>query len=250
VDAGRGAARGLETLWDWTREVFPERAMQLAYAAVAVAFLTMVVRRRIDVIVLAVLATAGLTLVFAGQSGVAVSRYYIAAYALILVALALSLGRLPRLVQVASLLLVAVAVAGGARGAQDVVAEWVDEEQVGAELVRTVADVERTGCAVATGGLDLETSEALPVLVALEARGAARACDSGDTYLVVRDVGEGVPLVRACAPGARSTVWESWIAAVYRCTQLRREPVRDPTYGLVSPAELVELRRLRGAPEA
>jgi hypothetical protein len=245
VDAGRGAARGLGTLWDWTHEVFPERAMQLAYVAVAVAFLTMVARRRIDVIVLAVLTTAGLTLLFAGQAGVAVSRYYIPAYALILVAAALSLGRLPRLVQVASLLVVAVAVAGGARGAQDVVAEWVDEEQVGSELVKTVADLEHSGCVVAVAGLDLETSEALPVLVALEPNVTGPRCDPGDTYLVVRDVGEGVPLIRACAPGARSTVWESWMAVVYRCSRLRAEPVRDPTLGLVQPDRLVALRRLR-----
>lgn len=245
VDAGRSAVDGLVTLWDWSHEVFPQRARQIVLCALVLTAVASVFRRRIDVLAVGVLASAALTLLVAGQSGVAVSRYYLPAYALALVALALALGRLPRAVQVSGVAVALLLFVQSTGGAIDEVDHWVEEEQVGAALVQAVANVEQSGCPVAVAGLDLETSEALPVLVGLEKRRSQQACGSGSTYLVARDFAEGRPLLRACARGALEPVWESWIAGVYRCTELRAEPVRDPTFGLVEPQKLVALRRFR-----
>ena len=47
------------------------------------------------------------------------------------------------------------------------VRQWTDEEQGKCEIVRLVAELERSGCVVAADGLDVETSLALPQLTSL-----------------------------------------------------------------------------------
>lgn len=244
VDGGRGAAKGFKTLYDWADEVFSRNAQLVIVGALVLTALALAYRRRIDVIALGALASGVLSLFFAGQSGVAVSRYYLPAYALFAVALSLSLARLPRIVQAAGLLAL-VAVFLPADGVRKEVESWVDEEREGAAVVRVVSALESSGCVVAVAGLDIEASAALPVLVSLELRDEPQTCRQEDVYLVVRPYGEGVPLVRACAPGALEPLREGWIAGVYRCSQLRKESVRDPALGLVDPERLVALRRLR-----
>ena len=106
VDAGRGIVRGVETLWDWVQEVFPLQAQRLVLAAVLLAVIVAIVRRRVDVLVVGALASGVLAFLLAAQSGVAASRYFIPVYALAAVALVLSVARLPAIVQVAFLLMV------------------------------------------------------------------------------------------------------------------------------------------------
>ena len=245
VEQGRGIVRGFHTLYDWSHEVFFLQAQRILVGALLLAAVTALARRRIDVLVLGVLASGALTLVFAAQTNVAVSRYYLPAYALAVVAVVLSLARWPIVAQVAGVLLLLAVVHLSFSASRDEVQVWVGEEDAGAALVHTVAAAHATGCPVAVAGLDPETSEALPVLVALEHRPVASACTTGATYLVLRPLGEGVALLRACAPGARRDVFHSEVAAVLRCRRLREQPVRDPTLGLVDPARLVALRRLK-----
>lgn len=244
VDGGRGIVRGLEVLYDWAHEVFSPDAQLIVWGAVGLTILAAAIRRRIDVLACGALASGALTFVLAAQSGVAMSRYYMPLYALFAVALALSLARLPRIFQLAGLAWL-VLVFVPPHGVREEVSGWTDEEQDKAAFVRAVTDLEGSGCAVAMGGLDAETSEALPVLVHLERRPAPRACEERATYLVVRLSGEGIPLVRACAPGALEPLMERFFGSIYRCGRLGDKPVRDPTLGLIDPEKLVAVRRLR-----
>ena len=201
VEQGRGIVRGFHTLYDWSHEVFSLQAQRILVAALLLVVVTALARRRIDVLVLGVLASGALTLVFAAQTNVAVSRYYLPAYALAAVAVVLSLARWPVVAQVAGMLLLLAVVHLSFAASHDEVQVWVGEEDAGAALVHTVADAHATGCQVAVAGLDLETTDALPVLVALE-HARALACATGATYLVLRPIEEGTVLGKACAAGA------------------------------------------------
>lgn len=245
VEGGRGIVRGFHILYDWAHEVFSLQAQRVLVAALVLAVIAMVVRRRLDVLVLGVLASGALTLVFAAQTNVAVSRYYLPAYALAAVAIVLSLARLPAVAQVAGLVLLLAVVRTSVAAAHDEVRVWVDEEDAGAALVHVVADAHATGCPVAVAGLDQETAEALPVLVDLQHRAVAPTCADRTTYLVVGTLPQGAALRRVCSPSALEPVLEAFPGSVYRCSRLREGPVRDPTLGLVVPARLVALRRLR-----
>jgi hypothetical protein len=242
---GRGIERGLHVLYDWAHEVFSLQAQRVILAALVLAVVTTIVRRRVDVIVLGMLASAAFTLVFAAQTNAAVSRYYLPAYALAAVAVVLSLARLPVVAQVAGLVLLLAVVRMTVPLAHDEVQVWVDEEDRGAALVHAVADAHATGCKVAVAGVDQETREALPVLVHLEHGSVASACAAGTTYLVVGTLPEGAALRQVCSRDALVPVLEEYPASVYRCSRLRERPVRDPTLGLVEPARLVAARRLR-----
>jgi hypothetical protein len=244
VNAGRGIVRGFDVLYDWAHEVFSLQNQRVIVAAVGLVVIASVVRRRLDVLAVGVLASGALTLVFAAQTNVAVSRYYLPAYALATVALVLSLARLPVVAQVAGLVLLVAVVRTSVAAAHDEVQVWVDEEDDGAALVHVVADADETGCPVAVAGLDLETSKALPVLVAHQHRTVAATCAEGATYLVVGTLPEGAALREACAEHALEPVLEEYPVSVFRCARLREQPVRDPTFGPVEPARLVILRAL------
>ena len=62
---------------------------------------------------------------------------------------------------------------------------WSSEEQQHSKIVALVAALERSGCTVATAGLDLETGLALPVLAGLESSGDERTCGDGSAYFVL-----------------------------------------------------------------
>ena len=244
VDSGRGIVDGAGVLYDWAHEVFSLQAQRVLLASLVLAAITAIVRRRVDAIALGVLAAGAGTLVFAAQTNVAVSRYYLPAYALAAVALVLSLARLPAVAQVAGLVLLLAVVHTSLASARDEVQVWVDEEDVGAALVALTADLDATGCPVAVAGVDLETTEALPVLVALQHRPRSQTCERRQTFFVARQwMPEGAALVRACATPPEQ-LQSSELATVFRCSRLGRKPVRDPELGLVKPARLVALRRL------
>ncbi len=180
-----------------------------------------VVRRRIDVLAVGALASGVLTILFAAQSGVAVSRYYIPIFALFVVAASLSLARLPDLVAAAGVLLVFFAFMPPTETRAEV-RRWSSEEQQHAEIVLLVAELERSGCIVAANGLDLETSLALPVLVALESSAKVRECAPNAAYLVLpSSTNETLALLRACAPGRLEPILVGRLVGVNECTQLR-----------------------------
>jgi hypothetical protein len=242
VDGGRGVLRGVEALWEWTHEVFSPDARLVIWAAVGATLLATVLRRRVDVVAVCALACGALTFAFAGQSGVVVSRYYMPVYALFAVALVLSLARLPRVVQLASLAWIALAFVP-APGLQSEVHSWVEEERQDNLLVSSLADVVAAGCTAAMGGLDLESASALPVLVALEG-GREGRCEAGSTYLIVRPAGEGLGLIRACSPRALEPILELVTGTLYRCGRLREGLVDDPVLGPTEAEALVAMRRI------
>jgi hypothetical protein len=245
VDGGRGAVRGLVDLYDWAHEALPPAARLIVLGAVVATVLATLVRCRVDVVAVGALVSGLLALALAGQAGVLATRYYIPAYALFAVALALSLARFQPSLQAAGLLCVVFAFTPPPDTRAEV-SRWTDVEKAQAALVRAVAELDSSGCVVAAAGLDLEASQALPVLVAVEADQATRSCRGDSTYLVVGPHEEGVALAGACAPGALERIVEGTeIAILYRCARLRSEMIRDPKLGLVDPETLVTRRRLR-----
>ena len=223
VDGGAGIARGLRVLYDWSHEAMPQTARDFMLCAVALVLVAAIVRRRIDTLALGALASGALTIVFAAQSGVAVSRYYIPIYALFAVAGSLSLARLPELVQAAGVLIVFFAFFPVTEPRAEVT-RWSDEEQQHSEIVALVGGLERSGCTVAAAGLDLETGLALPVLVGLERTGTERTCAEGSAYFVLPPYpGESLPLVRACAPGSLEPIAVGRLLGVHECKRVHAD---------------------------
>ena len=220
VDGGAGIARGLRVLYDWSSEAMPQTARDLMFATVALVVVAAFAKRRLDALALGALASGLSTIVFAAQSGVAVSRYYIPMLALFAVAASLSLARLPVLVGAAGVLVVFFAFMPPTETRAEV-RRWSDEEQAHAEIVQVLSQLERSGCTVAAQGLDLETSLALPGLVGLEEPSGTRACGSG-AYLVLPPYGgEGLELTGVCEPGNLAPVAVGRLLGVVECTRLR-----------------------------
>ena len=219
VDGGEGIRRGLEILYDWASEAMPQTARDLMLVTVALVVVASVVRRRVDVLALGALASGLLTIVFAAQSGVAVSRYYIPLLALFVVAASLSLARLPDLIAAAGVLVVFFAFMPPTETRAQV-RQWTDEEQQHVEIVRLVAELERSGCVVAADGLDVETSLALPQLTSLARAVPERACEA-EAYLVLPPYGaEALALSRTCRAGGLEPVLVGRLLGVFACTRL------------------------------
>ena len=219
VDGGEGIRRGLEILYDWASEAMPQSARDLMFVTVALVVVASVVRRRVDVLALGALASGLLTIVFAAQSGVAVSRYYIPLLALFVVAASLSLARLPDLIAAAGVLVVFFAFMPPTETRAQV-RQWTDEEQQHVEIVRLVAELERSGCVVAADGLDLETSLALPQLTSLDAC-CTRAGVQRSAYLVLPPYGaETFALRKTCRAGGLEPVLVGRLLGVFACTRV------------------------------
>jgi hypothetical protein len=99
VDGGRGVASGFVDLVARADDALPPNWRLCALAAVVLTAITALVRRRIDILAVGALSSGVLALLLAGQSGEAETRYYIPAFALLVLPLSLSLARLPQLVQ-------------------------------------------------------------------------------------------------------------------------------------------------------
>jgi hypothetical protein len=219
VDGGAGIRRGLEILYDWASEAMPQTARDLMFVTVALVVVASVVRRRVDVLAVGALVSGLLTIVFAAQSGVAVSRYYIPLLALFAVAASLSLARLPDLIGAAGLLVAFFAFMPPTETRAEV-QQWSGEEQQHAQIVQLVAQLEHSGCIVAADGLDLETSLALPQLTSLEGPSRERTC-TAEAYLVLPPYGtEGLALTKTCRRGALAPVLVGRLLGVFACSRL------------------------------
>jgi hypothetical protein len=220
VDGGAGVWRGLEILYDWASEAMPQTARDLMFVAIALVVVASVVRRRVDVLAVGALASGLLTIIFAAQSGVAVSRYYIPLLALFAVAASLSLARLPDLIAAAGVLVVFFAFIPPTETRAEV-RQWSAEEQRHAEIVQLVAELENSGCVIATDGLDLETRLALPQLTGLEGPSRERMC-SAEAYLVLPPYGaERLALTKTCEERALAPVLVGRLLGVFACSRLR-----------------------------
>jgi hypothetical protein len=223
VAGGSGIVDGAEVLYDWLHEAVPRTAQDLMVGAVALVLIVSVVRRRVDVLAVGAVASAALATAFAAQAGVAVSRYYIPLFALLVVALSVSLARLPDLVAAAGVLVVFFAFMPPTETRAEV-RSWSAEEQQHAEIVSLVSDLERSGCIVATERLDLETSLALPVLVRLRSASGERPCPPGAAYLVLPPFPDPtLPLLNACAPGRLSPMVVGRLLGVHECAAIQAD---------------------------
>lgn len=218
VDGGAGIVRGLEVLYDWLHEAIPRPAENLILASVVLVAVAAVARRRIDLLALGALASGALAIVFAAQSGVAVSRYYIPLFAFCVVAVSVSLSRLPDLVAAAGVLAVFFAFMPPTE-VRNEVSNWSDEEQQHAEIVRLVSELDSSGCTVAVAGLDLETGLALPVLVDIESSPGGREC--APAYLVLSPYPSAeLPLLGACESKSLEPIAVGRLLAVHECGRL------------------------------
>ena len=145
----------------------------------------------------------------------------------------LSVARLPAIVQVAFLLMVAALSVSFAPEARYEIREWAHAEEEGASLVRAVSKARASSCPVAVAGLEQESRVALPVLVTVLDEPVASSCVGGVTYLVIRSSGEGAALASACADDELEVVVGLSLAVVYRCEHLSTGLIRDPMFGLV-----------------
>jgi hypothetical protein len=174
--------------------------------------------RRVDWVAVGLLVTAVAFLVFAGQTEVTVSRYYLPSLALAALAIARSAPSLPG--ATARVVAVGLVLLGfwQAPEARRLVDEWVTREGEKEAVVRVAAQREAGGCAVDATGNETELVEALPVLVPF-AKEAPVGCGSGDRFVVVLSRSgsddSGDPLVRACRPG--EIVFENPVGRVLRC---------------------------------
>ncbi len=222
VDGGAGIVDGLHILYDWLHEAVPRTAQDLMVGVLALVVVATVVRRKVDVLALGVLASAALATVFAAQAGVAVSRYYIPLFALLVVAGSLSLARLPDIVAAAGVLAVLFAFVP-LTDTRAEVRVWSSEEQQHAKIVSLVAELERAGCRVSIDGLDLETGIALPVLTGLEATSGVRECTAAAYLVLPNSPAEPIPLASVCETGRLQPVMLGRLVGVHACTRLRSD---------------------------
>jgi hypothetical protein len=242
VDGGLGATRGFVDLVAAANDAVPPYWRLCVLAAVVLTAITAALRHRMDALALGAFGSGVFVLLLAGQSGVVATRYFIPAFALLVVPLSLSLARLPRLVQLAVLLIALVALIPPT-STREAVGEWTKGEQREAQVVEEVAELVRSGCVVAVAGLDEERSQALPVVASVQGRPASGRCAARGIYLVVGGGSEGRRLSRACAAGALNLILDRF-ARVYRCTRLRAGTVKDPVLGAIAVEKLVASYRL------
>ena len=219
LEGGGDVWTGFRNLYDWAHEPLPENARLFMWSAIALVALAIVVRRRMEWIAVGALASGVASLVFAGQSGVLATRYYIPAYALFAVAFAIALARLPAPAQLAGVLCVLFAFTPVTETRAEV-RRWADEELAGSEVVREVATLEASGCTVGIAGVDPETTLALPVVVRLQDDPSTRSCDAPAYFLLGPD-GASTSLYSACAEGALRTLVDGPLVLLHRCARLR-----------------------------
>jgi hypothetical protein len=180
-------------------------------------------RNRIDWLSIGLLVVAFAFVVFAAETGVVASRYYLPSIvltALVVARTALPLGT--RAVVVAGVALVGVG-AWQTYDANGWVQWWVDGERDRETLVRQAAGRSAGGCDIDVIGLNVELVVALPVLMPL-ADEPPHDCKPGERFMVVIDPGGAGtetppddPRLSACAPEPEP-VWSSHIGKILRCT--------------------------------
>jgi hypothetical protein len=176
-----------------------------------------------DWLSLGLLAVGLAFVVFAADTGIVTSRYYLPPFVLAALALARSAAPLGTLAVVLSGTLLAGGGLNLARTAHDSVTGWVDSERTREAIVREAAARAAGGCQVRVVGLNVELVQALPVLMPL-AKESPRDCAPGERFVVVMDRGApgtvtppDNPILAACAPEPKP-VWTLDVADIFRCT--------------------------------
>jgi hypothetical protein len=194
----------------------------LVLAAVGLLALTMV-RTGVDWLSVGLLVVAFAFVVFAAETGIVATRYFLPS--LVLVGLVVARAAASVGPNVAAATGVALVAAGlwQAHEGRGWVEWWVDGERDRETLVREAAARRAGGCRVDTIGLNVELVLALPVLMPF-ADDPPRDCDPGERFVVVIDAGApggetpaDDPVLAACAP-AQDPAWSSHIGKILRCT--------------------------------
>ena len=206
VDTGSGALRNLWAQAALTDDVLRTPAATAVAVAAVAAVSAAIVLHRADWVSAGLLAAALASILFAAESGIVVSRYYIPAVTLATLALVragVELGRRAAVALALALILIGLA---QVRFARDEVSAWVQEERTQESAVRDAAGLVAGGCAVRVTGRDVELVAALPVLMPLAAE-PPRRCRPGQRFVVVLDWhGPGTSttgndaILRACHP--------------------------------------------------
>ena len=244
LEGGRSALNGSWELIRLMHDDLSVLAVAATIAAVVAVAAAFVVTRAVKWLAVGALASGVLALLVAGQAGIVMSRYYLPTFALCAIALSLSLAAFRPSVQAAGALVIAVLALVYVPDARNQVKRWAAGEREWGEFVRSVAEVDATGCPVAVAGFDPEASQAIPVLVSAKRRGAPGSCANRETYLVVGPNTTGAALLQACRTEALDAIRDWPSGSVYRCDHLGSEPVQDPELGAVGPDALVDRRRL------
>ena len=193
----------------------------LLVAALAAPVLVALRRRRVDWLTVGLVVTGVAFVLFAAESGVVVTRYYLPPLALFSLAFARAAAAWGALVTVAAALVLGATGVVHARDARDWVRYWVGGERRQEALVRTVAALDGGGCRVRVTGQNVELVEALPVLEPF-AREPPRKCSPGPGVVVVIDGPRGPetpptdPVLVDCRP-APAPFWHSDLATISQC---------------------------------
>jgi hypothetical protein len=173
-------------------------------------------RGRADWAQIGLVLTGFASLAWSAQTDLFPSRYYIPLFALLAVAFSLTLASIPTVGRWVVVGLAVLFVAKAAGNAHGYVVRWAAGEKRSVGLVATVARLKGSGCPVVTGGLDVEVSVSLPVLVRLRHPGSG-SCASGRLYVVRGPLPLDAALQRVCLPGTSSLVYDAGSMAVSGC---------------------------------
>jgi len=205
--------------------------------------------RDADWLGLGLLASALCFVLFAAESGVVASRYYLPAIVLVTVALARAAASVgAQVATAAAVVLVAIGMVQVVE-AREKVKQWATLEGMQETLVRESAARQEGGCALTVIGTNLELVQAMPVLMPL-ADAVPRRCSpsSGERFVVVIDWMYGTTprfnrTLAACGLDAEP-VWRNRIGRIIRCSGRHRSAQRTRS---TTPAPTHASPRTRGA---
>ena len=187
--------------------------------AITIGFLLSCLRGRPQWPLVGLVLTAAVLMAWAAQTGVAETRYYIPALALLAVGLSIALATTPRAVFTALSLAFVILAGVTAVRAHDRVRSWADNEDQEVAFVDAVAAARATGCPVVATGLDSERAAALPVLSGLRLHRLGRC--SGNTAYVVRGPEQSVDHSLLLCDESTQTTAGAWYLATGRAVLLR-----------------------------
>lgn len=228
VDAGAGLLAALRTQASLAQQVLGSPVGVVLAGAVAIGAATLlVVERRLDWLSLGLVATSLAFLVFAAESGLVVSRYYLPTMACLAVAAARAASMLRWAAPVLAATLAALTITQLGE-ADRWTEEWATADRTRTALVQAAASLRAAGCEVQVTGRNVEFVSALSVLMPL-ARESGGDCRRGERFLVVIDgetaetTTEADPILAACLPTTevatfdKPTATSTPLATIFRC---------------------------------
>jgi ABC-type multidrug transport system fused ATPase/permease subunit len=221
--AGKSRVQRLSEQLEQADGILHSPVPSVLFVAAFVLLALQMIKFGVDWLSVGLLVVAVAFVVFAAETGIVASRYYLPVIVLSALALARAVvpfGSIPVVLTGLALIGAGLWQADEGRGW---VHWWRDGERDRETLVREAAGRQAGGCDVDVIGLNVELVQALPVLMPL-ADEPPHDCVSGERFMVVIDPGgRGTetppddPVLSACAPEP-APVWSSHIGKILRCT--------------------------------